>query len=188
MFLACEGLGPQLTPRLARGDQCRIEFHAARLFSNANTGQPKACRCFILLPTLMELKCSSLEVPLSKIGKVVWRKTAFPRAYGQRAKWMVAGHHFCAWRSCFLALSRRSRMAVFAMLFLKWPLTLQKVRCYPLVLQLFLKVLSVNCTLLQWQWRMRTPCCLAKHLNARLASIVSSEVNLVMRWMYLSLE
>jgi hypothetical protein len=57
--------------RRTRGDQCGIEFPAARSFSNVNTGQPKACRCFILLPTLIELKCSSLEVPSSKTGKML---------------------------------------------------------------------------------------------------------------------
>ncbi len=32
------------------------------------------------------------------------------------------------------------------------------------------------------------PCCLAKCSNKRLASIISSEVGLVVRWMYLNLE
>ena len=47
---------------------------------------------------------------------------------------------------------------------------------------------GVVCKLLQWLWRIRTPCCLAKCSKACFASIVSSEMSLVIRWTYISLE
>jgi hypothetical protein len=88
---ACEGLGPKYIPSLARGDQWGIVFPEDSLFWRANTGHPKVCMCPNFMPTLIELNISSLEVPSSKTGKVLWRYIAYLKAYGQRAKWMAAG-------------------------------------------------------------------------------------------------
>ncbi len=91
-FLAWKGLGPRLIPRCVHGDQCVIASPAARSFSNAKAGRPKAWMCFILWPTLMELKSSSLDILSSRTGKMLWRETAFLKSYGHRARWMAAGH------------------------------------------------------------------------------------------------
>ncbi len=48
--------------------------------------------CPNFMPTLIELNISSLEVPSSKTGRVLCRYVAYLKAYGQRAKWMDAGH------------------------------------------------------------------------------------------------
>jgi hypothetical protein len=88
---ACEGLGPKFIPSLARGDQWGIVFPEDSSFWRANTGHPKVCMFPNFMPTLIELNISSLEVPSSKTGRVLWRYVGYLKAYGQRAKWMAAG-------------------------------------------------------------------------------------------------
>ena len=62
------------------------------MFWRANTRHPKVYMCPNFMPTLIEMNISSLEVPSSKTGRLLWRYAMYLKAYGQRAKWMAAGH------------------------------------------------------------------------------------------------
>ncbi len=75
-FLVCIGLGPKLSPRCPRGDQRGRWFPDVSAFCKANTGQPKVCTCFMLLPTQIQLKSSSHDVPPSSTGRLLWRWAA----------------------------------------------------------------------------------------------------------------
>ncbi len=86
------GLGPKLSPRCVLGDQHGTLFPDASAFSKAHTGQPKVCTCFMLLPTQIELKSSSLDVPSSSTGWRMWRYAVLYKAYGHKVKWTVSGH------------------------------------------------------------------------------------------------
>ncbi len=72
-FLACDELGPKLTPRRVRGGQRGIDPPEESSFCSANTGHPKVCICLILTPIWTELKSSSWDVPSSRIGSMLWR-------------------------------------------------------------------------------------------------------------------
>ncbi len=81
----------------------------------------------MLLPTWIELKSSSLDVPSSSTGRLLWRSMALHKAYGHKAKCTALGQQAWAWNSCLLALSERLQMACLAMPFWKCALTPQKV-------------------------------------------------------------
>ncbi len=84
------------------------------------------CRNLMFDPTLIPLKCSSLDWPSLPVGRTLLSCAAWRRAYGQRAVLTAWGHHCLACRSCLQAPSETSRMARSAMPYWKCAFTLQK--------------------------------------------------------------
>ncbi len=141
---------PKLSPRRARGDQHGSWFPDASAFCKANTGQPKVCTFFMLLPTRIELKSSSLDVPSSSTGRLLWRCAALHNAYGLRAKWTALGQRARVWSNCLRTLSKRLQMACSAMPFWKCAFTPQKVSFCCALWHACWSALSWNYPMLQW--------------------------------------
>ncbi len=98
---------PQIEPKVHTRWPAAPEASA---FCKANTGHPKVCIWFMLLPARIELKSSSLDVPSSSTGKLLWTGALLCRAYGKKAmctasgQWVQEpqrGHVWLAWWCCF---------------------------------------------------------------------------------------
>jgi hypothetical protein len=58
----------------------------------------------LLLTTQIELKSSSLDVPSSSTGRLLWRYVALRKAYGHKVKWIALGQRVRTRSNCLRTL------------------------------------------------------------------------------------
>ena len=106
-------------------------------------------------------------------------------AWGHRLAAMTLGHRCAACRREVWAFSLMSQMRPSAIPFWWCAPMLQKVIVWCTARTSSTNALATNLPLSQWQWRIRTLCCSARHSNACFASIVSSVVRCWCMWTYM---